>query len=173
MKNTLIVFVLVAVAIGIYMGFKKTTGTPYAKPASEQTEVEQTNSTPSVSGVSIDLRGQNLTKVPDYVFDATGTEILDISYNELSGALQSQVGQLKKLRSLNMSYNNFTGVPAEVGQLQNLEILDLSYNKLTGLPNELGNLSNLKLLKLTGNSYSQQDLEVIKSRLPKTTVIEI
>ena len=64
-----------------------------------------------------------------------------------------------------------TGVPAEVGQLQNLQVLDLSYNRLTGLPNELGNLKNLKTLNLTGNSYSQQDLNGIRSKLPSTVNI--
>ena len=64
-----------------------------------------------------------------------------------------------------------TGVPAEVGQLSNLQVLDLSYNQLTGLPNELGNLKNLETLNLLGNSYSQQDLNGIRSNLPPTVNI--
>ena len=91
----------------------------------------------------------------------------------MSGAIQSQIGQLKNLKILNASYNQMTGVPAEVGQLQNLQILDLSYNQLTGLPNELGNLKNLKTLDLRGNQYSKQDLDYIRSKLPSTVNIVV
>jgi Leucine-rich repeat (LRR) protein len=114
----------------------------------------------------LDLSNQGLTSIPAYVFNQTNLQWLNVSGNNLTGSIQSQIGQLKNLVLLNVSHNKMTGVPAEVGQLQNLEVLDLSYNQLTGLPNELGNLQNLKTLILTGNNYSQQDLDVIKSRLP-------
>lgn len=117
------------------------------------------------------LAHTGLTKVPDDVFSKTDLLTLDLSNNNLTGALQAEVRQLTQLRTLNLSYNKFTGVPAEVGQLINLEYLDLSHNMLTGLPYELGNLSNLKELILTGNNYAKADLEVIKKSLPTTTKI--
>ena len=92
----------------------------------------------------LDLSNQGLTNIPMNVFTYTNLEELNVSYNNLTGAIQSQIGQLKNLKILNASYNKMTGVPAEVGQLQNLESLDLSYNQLTGLPNELANLQKLK-----------------------------
>lgn len=119
----------------------------------------------------LNLNNQGLTKIPEYVFNKANLEELNVSHNSLTGAIQSQIGQLKKLKVLNASYNQMTGVPAEVGQLQNLQVLDLSYNQLTGLPNELGNLKNLKTLNLTGNSYSQQDLDYIRGKLPPTVNI--
>jgi len=73
---------------------------------------------------------------------------------------------------LDLSNNNFTGVPAEVGRLEYLEILNLSNNLLTGLPYEIGNLSRLKLLDISGNSYAEADLAKIKEGLPETTVIK-
>ncbi|HLC83818.1 MAG TPA: leucine-rich repeat domain-containing protein, partial [Bacteroidia bacterium] len=100
------------------------------------------------------------------VLDKTGLEELDISNNNLTGSLPAEIRLLQKLRVLDASDNNMTGVPAEVGQLANLEILDLSNNQLTGLPYELGNLKNLKTLNLAGNDYSEQDLEIIKQGLP-------
>ncbi|MBP9836400.1 MAG: leucine-rich repeat domain-containing protein [Candidatus Pacebacteria bacterium] len=118
----------------------------------------------------LDLSGQGLTKVPDYVFTKTDTQELNLSNNRLSGSLQAEVRHLSKLQILDLSDNNFTGVPAEVGQLKGLEILDLSNNSLTGLPYELGNLSNLKILDLRGNVYSKADLEVIKKGLPNTEI---
>lgn len=120
---------------------------------------------------NLDLSNQGLTSVPSYVFNQTSLEELNVSHNSLTGAIQSQIGQLKNLKVLNASYNRMTGVPAEIGQLQNLQVLDLSYNQLTGLPNELGNLKNLQTLNLSGNSYSQQDLDGIRIKLPSTVNI--
>lgn len=123
------------------------------------------------NGTTVNLSGQKLTKVPMSIFDKTNTEILDLSNNQLSGALPSQIGNLKNLKVLKANNNLMTGVPAEIGQLSKLETLDLSNNKLTGLPNELGNLKNLKTLNLAGNKYSQQDLDKIKQSLTNTIFI--
>lgn len=120
----------------------------------------------------LDLSGHKLTKVPAYVFGRTDVEHLDLSHNELTGALQAEVRHLQNLKVLDLSNNHFTGVPAEVGQLKNLEILNLSNNQLTGLPYELGNLKNLRVLDLSGNAYSVADLEVIKKSLPASTQIK-
>lgn len=79
--------------------------------------------------------------------------------------------KLSNLRILNLSNNDFTGVPAEVGQLSKLEILNLSNNPITGLPNEIGNLKNLKVLDLRETNYSKQDLESIKQNLSESTKI--
>lgn len=129
------------------------------------------NNSAGDNNVSLDLSNQGLTSIPSYVFNKTNLQELNVSHNSLTGAIQSQIGQLKNLKVLNASYNKMTGVPAEIGQLQNLQVLDLSYNQLTGLPNELGNLQNLQTLNLTGNSYSQQDFNNIKNKLPSTVNI--
>lgn len=119
----------------------------------------------------LDLSGQELKRIPDYVFDKTDIQRLDLSNNNLGGSLQAEVRQLKNLKVLNLSNNHFAGVPAEIGQLKNLEELNLSNNQITGLPYELGNLSKLKVLDLRGNDYSQADLEIIKKTLPATTKV--
>jgi leucine-rich repeat protein SHOC2 len=118
------------------------------------------------------LSGQNLTKTPSYVFVKYDTEELDLSNNNLSGALQAEIRNLTRLKVLDLSNNDFTGLPAEIGQLKNLEVLDISNNQITGLPHELGNLQKLKLLDLSGNNYSKQDLEKIKETLPSSAVIK-
>jgi Leucine-rich repeat (LRR) protein len=119
----------------------------------------------------LDLSYQDLEKLPEYVLTKINLEELDISNNNISGALPAKIRHLQNLRVLNASNNKMTGVPAEVGQLKKLEILDLSNNRLTGLPYELGNLKNLKTLNLSGNNYARQDLEVIKKSLPDNTEI--
>lgn len=151
-------FVLIAAFLWQYKGDFSSVNFPYNNNASSQNK-------------SLDLSSQGLTSIPMYVFSQTDLEQLNVSHNSLTGAIQSQIGQLKNLKVLNASYNQMTGVPAEVGQLQNLQVLDLSYNQLTGLPNELGNLKNLKTLNLSGNLYSMQDLDGIRNKLPATVNI--
>lgn len=123
-------------------------------------------------GPTLDMSNQALTNVPMSVFKQTNTTALDLSHNQLTGALPAEVRHLQNLKILDLSDNNFTGVPAEIGQLGKLEVLDLSNNQLTGLPYELGNLANLQVLDLRGNQYSEQDLAIIKKHLPATTVIK-
>lgn len=102
---------------------------------------------------------------------AKNSTVLDVSGKKLTGSLKAEVRQLENLEELNISNNNFTGLPAEVGQLSKLKVLNLSYNPLTGLPYELGNLSNLQVLDLRGTNYASADLQVIKSKLPASTQI--
>jgi Leucine-rich repeat (LRR) protein len=107
----------------------------------------------------------------DGISVANNTTLVDLSGRGLTGSLKAEVGQLSNLRTLDISNNNFTGLPAEIGQLKQLEILNVANNPLTGLPNELANLQNLRTLDLQGTQYSEQDLAVIKAGLPATTVI--
>lgn len=89
----------------------------------------------------------------------------------LSGSLKAEVRMLSNLRELDLSNNNFTGLPAEVGQLSKLEALNLSNNPFTGLPHELGNLPNLRVLDLRGTNYSEFDLAEIQKKLPASTEV--
>lgn len=142
----------------------------------------------------LNLSGQQLKKVPDYVFKLTNLEELDISNNQITGNLPAEIRNLKSLKILNANNNLMTGIPAEIGQLpnlqtlninrnflagipkeigqvQSLEMLDLSNNQLTDLPNELANLKKLKTLNLSGNKYSEQNLNDIRSSLPDVNYI--
>jgi Leucine-rich repeat (LRR) protein len=150
--------------------------TPTANNNSEQKSADAglpANEKPSVTlaSVKLDLNGQQLKKVPDYVFNQTNLQELNISGNLLTGALQAEIRQLRNLKILNASHNLMTGVPAEIGQLENLEYLNLANNQLTGLPYELGNLKNLKELDISGNNYSELDLNIIKEKLPASVKI--
>lgn len=108
--------------------------------------------------------GKSVT-VYDGITVPDNTTALDLSGRGLSGSLKAEIRYLANLKELNLSQNNFTGLPAEIGQLSRLEVLNLSDNPFTGLPYEIGNLANLKTLDLRSTSYSVYDLEVIKKNL--------
>jgi hypothetical protein len=96
---------------------------------------------------------------------------LNLSNRALEGSLKAEIRFLAELRGLDISGNNFTGLPAELGQLTKLENLNLSHNPLTGLPHELANLHNLQVLDLRSTNYSEYDLTIIKQGLPATVQI--
>lgn len=120
---------------------------------------------------SLDLSNKGLDELPSRVPNMTKLESLDISDNNIVGALPAEIRHLQNLKVLKAGNNYMAGVPAEIGELLKLEELDLSNNQLTGLPNEIGNLKNLKILNLSGNDYVEEDLETIKQSLPEDVQI--
>ncbi|MDA3840327.1 MAG: leucine-rich repeat domain-containing protein [Patescibacteria group bacterium] len=125
---------------------------------------------PKTKNEILDLSGQGLEKLPEYVLGMRDLKELNLSDNNLEGALPSQIGKLKNLEKLNVSNNDMTGIPAEIGQLEKLEELNYANNEITGLPLELAKLKNLKEFNLSGNDYSEYDMEKIKEDLPNLIV---
>ncbi|KAM0845152.1 hypothetical protein ACQ4PT_006156 [Festuca glaucescens] len=81
---------------------------------------------------------------------------VDLGNAQLSGALVSQLGQLKNLQYLELYSNNISGtIPVELGNLTNLVSLDLYLNNFSGvIPDTLGQLLKLRFLRLNNNSLS-------------------
>ncbi|CAH9129703.1 unnamed protein product [Cuscuta epithymum] len=81
-------------------------------------------------------------------------ELLDISFNQLSGTLPDCWPSLSSLRVLNLGYNqNLSGtLPTFIGSLTSLKALHLEHNKFTGpLPSSMKNCSSLVCLDLGHN----------------------
>ena len=89
--------------------------------------------------------------------DAQGrvTEIY-LAFNDLTGSLPPELGNLVALETLRLTFNDLTGsLPPELGNPVALETLNLGWNDLTGpIPPEFGNLASLTELDLGGNSLS-------------------
>ncbi|XP_028753673.1 probable LRR receptor-like serine/threonine-protein kinase At1g74360 [Neltuma alba] len=81
---------------------------------------------------------------------------LDLSYNNFSGPLPTEISRMSSLKLLMLAYNQFTGpIPPEFGNLPSLQALDLSVNNLSGpIPPTLGNLTSLLWLMLANNSLT-------------------
>ena len=82
--------------------------------------------------------------------------VLELVPHGLTGPIPPELGNLTKLTSLSLRFNNLTSaIPSELGNLTSLEDLFLDYNDLTGaIPPELGNLTRLFSLYLAANELS-------------------
>lgn len=82
---------------------------------------------------------------------------LHLNFNNLTGSLPSELGDLSELQVLNLQVNNsLVGtIPPQLGNLVNLQELRLNDCELMGeIPPEIGNLTNLKFLSIGVNQLT-------------------
>ncbi|CAI9268299.1 unnamed protein product [Lactuca saligna] len=94
------------------------------------------------------------------LFNLVHLQRLNLSGNDFGESeIPSEIGRLKQLRSLDLSYSGFSGqIPSEISQLIQLSSLDLSMNSLRlhnpSLKNLVQNLTGLEQLHLSGVDIS-------------------
>ncbi|KAK6144070.1 hypothetical protein DH2020_020890 [Rehmannia glutinosa] len=96
-------------------------------------------------------------KDPSNLFCSNLTgHVIQLHLQSLSGKINPSLLNLKHLRSLDLSQNNFEEtIPFFIGSLTSLEYLNLSGAGFYGkIPHNIGNLSNLHTLVLKDNSES-------------------
>ena len=111
------------------------------------------------------LRKLDITDCP---YDVVPAELFDIeSLNDLAFSagrkeknLSSSIKKLKNLKKLNIY--GFEKLCPEIGLLKRLEVLDLSYNDLTDIPREIAELKSLISLDLSANFIYEVPLPVLK-----------
>ncbi|KAJ9539783.1 hypothetical protein OSB04_026289 [Centaurea solstitialis] len=92
--------------------------------------------------------------------------ILDLSSNNFSGQIPSELMSLQALLSLNLSRNQLTGrIPEKIGNMKYLESFDVSQNQLSGeLPMSLSGLSFLSSFNVSYNNFT--------GRVPHSTQLQ-
>lgn len=158
--------VVIIVAVGVWWGSSRLAPMAPAEESAQRNQAAVDSPQTVAEPVSV-----GSVEVYTGISVAKNTQELDLSGRGLEGSLKAEVRQLSELRNLDISGNNFTGLPAEIGQLTKLENLNLANNPLTGLPHELANLHNLQILDLRGTNYAESDLTIIKQGLPATVQI--
>ena len=107
--------------------------------------------------INIDLAFNDLTgEIPPELGNLTNLKAMYLAENGLTGEIPPELGNLTNLQWLSLSFNALTGkIPPELSNLANLGSLDLRSNALTGeIPPELGNLANLHYLGLSSNELT-------------------
>ncbi|KAL3504951.1 hypothetical protein ACH5RR_034792 [Cinchona calisaya] len=99
------------------------------------------------------------TKGNSLVYEGTPLSFmtgLDLSMNQLTGEIPSQLGELTALHSLNLSFNILTGhIPKSFSIMEKVESLDLSHNNLVGsIPREIVQLHFIATLNVSFNNLS-------------------
>jgi Leucine-rich repeat (LRR) protein len=170
MKNALIVVLVLAVGVTGYYAFAKDGSsdrndkTPSSIVGEEKHVVDNKN--------AINLSGKGLKEISKDILDNKTITTLDVSDNNLTGALPAEIRKLSNLEVLIASNNKLTGIPAEIGQLNKLRTANFMNNDITGLPLEIGNLSNLETLDLRGNpKISKNDIGLIQPKIPNAKIL--
>ncbi|RLM57804.1 receptor-like protein kinase HSL1 isoform X3 [Panicum miliaceum] len=103
------------------------------------------------------LAASSLTGVmPDSIFGLTALETLDMSMNNLAGAIPAAIGNLRNLWQIELYKNNLTGeLPPELGKLTKLREIDVSRNQLSGgIPAAFAALRGFTVIQLYHNNLS-------------------
>lgn len=101
------------------------------------------------------LRNGQLESFPSGFFDAMpALKVLDLSGNQSLAELLSNIGNVKTLQYLNLSFTSLAKLPTSLGNLRNLACLLLDYTmNLKWIPKEV--ISNLLLLQVYSKINSQ------------------
>ena len=105
----------------------------------------------------IDLSANNLSGyLPSELGGLIRMAYLFLNKNHLTGSLPEEIGQLTALQSLWLSENQLSGsIPSSLYQLPKLGFLALDHNQLSGsIPEEIGNLSAVYGLFLNNNQLT-------------------
>uniref|UniRef100_A0A2N9GT82 Disease resistance R13L4/SHOC-2-like LRR domain-containing protein n=1 Tax=Fagus sylvatica TaxID=28930 RepID=A0A2N9GT82_FAGSY len=107
-------------------------------------------------------KGEELEYEENLIF----VSIIDLSSNNLTGSIPTEISVLSELCFLNLSRNHLTGkIPEKIGTMKELESVDLSRNHLSGeIPPSMSNLTFLSYLDLSYNNFS--------GRIPLSTQLQ-
>jgi leucine-rich repeat protein SHOC2 len=117
----------------------------------------------------LDLGDNKIAAFPDPALLAR-VKTLYLSDNALT-ELPASIGSLSQLTYLNLDRNQIAALPPEIGNLQSLAYLRLNGNKLTAIPDSIAQLKALKRLYLKGNPLPESEKVRLKNLLPQTDLL--
>lgn len=120
--------------------------------------------------LTIDLRGRQLTHIPEEVFEHKQLRALHLGYNCIA-QLSPRLAELQQLRELTLTANRLQAFPEVVLSLPRLEVLGLGNNCIPALPEEIACLSKLRHLYVQQNCL--QDLPAGLSALSSLRVLQL
>ena len=100
-----------------------------------------------------------LTELPAEIGDLRELRELGVSFNQLVG-LPTSIHRLTKLERLYLDGNKLTELPAEIGDLRELRDLLVSNNQMVGLPASIQRLTKLEWLNLDVNKLTELPAEI-------------
>lgn len=98
----------------------------------------------------LDLWDNNLTKLPDSLFQLTSLESLYIC-DQLT-ELPPELNKLNNLKHLDLNGNNLTSLPDQLATLDKLIVLNLEHNRIDKFSLSLKNMTNIQKINLRFNS---------------------
>ncbi|KAK7279868.1 hypothetical protein RJT34_24927 [Clitoria ternatea] len=103
----------------------------------------------------IDLSSNNLSgAVPLEIYMLTGVQSLNLSHNHLEGTISEDIGNLKQLESIDLSDNHFSGeIPKSMSALHYVGVLNLSFNNFMGKIPSGTQLQGFTNLSYMGNDH--------------------
>ncbi|KAL2892802.1 Receptor-like protein 35 [Bienertia sinuspersici] len=112
-----------------------------------------------ISLISFLMRNNNIKGgLPRHFLHMEYLEVLDLSYNELTGAITWEILEHPSLQQISLSHNRFSAIKWLSGSKKRgkeLIAVDLSYNEINGLlPKFLADLPKLSALSLEHNRFT-------------------
>lgn len=109
----------------------------------------------------LSLSNKDIEEIPSEIGRLKNLKHLDLSYNSIK-KLPPEFYTLDKLETLLLFRNELIELAPEIKRMPNLKLLDISYNKIEIIPPEIGDLSNLRTFDAGHCKIKFLPLEFIK-----------
>lgn len=119
----------------------------------------------------LDLSNQNLTSIPEYVFEMTELEFLALYRNDLTD-LPEELFNLKNLEHLDIGSNRIKTLPGHFKRLEKLERIQAGSNDIVEIHSDFFEMKSLLFLNLKGNKLKSLSGEIGKLTSLEGLVLE-
>jgi Leucine-rich repeat (LRR) protein len=115
------------------------------------------------------ITNANLTAIPPAVGQLQQLDALCLT-NNLITEVPEALFSLKNLTYLNLGNNKINSISPLVQNMEKLDYFGIYYNPLVTLPETINSLKNLTYLSCWKTNIPQQEIDKLKTQLPKTHV---